>query len=84
MNTPSQNELRLLSISALEKQIVRKKEQIENACHRFEVLGSDTYIENGKTHFYPKGKAALTRLNNLRKDLEKLERRVEWIKALIK
>lgn len=81
---PSQNEQRLLAISALEKEIVRKKEQIENACHRFEVLGSDTYIENGKVHMYPKGKAALTRLNNHKIDLARLERRLEWIKSLVK
>jgi Mn-dependent DtxR family transcriptional regulator len=67
----------------LRAEICKAREAVENAAYRFEVLGSDTYIENGKTHFYPKGKAALTRLRKRQENLRRLEARLAATEAAI-
>lgn len=68
-------------IEETKKEIAHAKTLVENAIHRFEVLGSDTYIENGKTHFYPKGKAARTRLHKREAQLSRLNARLAYLEA---
>lgn len=63
-------------IEETKKEIAHAETLVENAAFRFEVLGSDTYTENGKTHFYPKGKAARTRLFKRRDELSRLKARL--------
>lgn len=68
-------------IEETKKEIAHAKTLLENALHRFEVLGSDTYTENGKTHFYPKGKAARTRLAKRKDELSRLNARLSNLEA---
>jgi len=75
-NTAEQIAALNASILAKRVKIAHAETLVENAAHRFEVLGSDTYIENGKTHFYPKGKAALTRLRKRREALSRLKQSI--------
>lgn len=63
-------------IASLKIEIAHAETLVENAIHRFEVLGSDTYVENGRTHFYPKGKAAQTRLRKREEKLARLNRQL--------
>ena len=68
-------------IEETKTEIAHAETLVENALHRFEVLGSDTYTENGKTHFYPKGKAALTRLSKRKHELSRLKARLANLEA---
>lgn len=56
------------------KAFAHAKVLLENAEFRAEVLCTDTYTERGQTHFYPKGKAALTRLAKRERNLKRAQR----------
>lgn len=52
-----------------------------NAQHRAEVYTFDWYVEDGKRHYYPQGKAALTRLRKRETKLRRLSDRLASLEA---